>query len=101
MKFSPPGSRVDVVLRDGVLTVTDEGVGLADGEAERVFDRFWRSPSARSLPGSGLGLAIVADIVRRHGGGFRATPARSRGTRIELHLPGAAPTPHPTTHTDR
>ncbi|HET8953572.1 MAG TPA: HAMP domain-containing sensor histidine kinase [Solirubrobacteraceae bacterium] len=56
--------------RDGdraLLTVADEGPGLAPEEAARAFERFWRGPSARG-DGSGLGLAIVRAIAERHGG---------------------------------
>ena len=53
--------------RDG-LVVTDRGPGIAAADAERIFDRFYRSDTARGLPGSGLGLAIVSDVATAHGG---------------------------------
>ncbi|CAL9479087.1 sensor histidine kinase [Streptomyces sp. enrichment culture] len=94
VKFSPPGGTVEVRLVDGALTVRDHGPGVADEELPYVFDRFWRSPSARSLPGSGLGLSIVARTVRQAGGTVALTRAEGRGTRAEIRLPGA-PTPPP------
>ena len=63
VKFAPRGGRVSVSVRDGVVIVEDNGPGIAAEERDKVFDRFWRSPSARSLPGSGLGLAIVAQVA--------------------------------------
>ena len=54
--------RSTCVVDAGTLTVLDRGPGIADGEHERIFDRFHRSESARSMPGSGLGLA---DRARR------------------------------------
>ncbi len=66
--WSPPGQPIDVVVRDGELIVRDRGPGIASEDLDRVFDRFYRAPSARGLPGSGLGLAIVRQIAERHGG---------------------------------
>jgi signal transduction histidine kinase len=51
-----------------LLTVRDEGPGPDPGDAERLFERFWRGPDSSARPGSGLGLAIVAAIAERHGG---------------------------------
>ncbi|MEU2725482.1 HAMP domain-containing sensor histidine kinase [Streptomyces smyrnaeus] len=96
IKFSPEGGTVHTVLRDGVLTVRDQGPGIPADELPHVFDRFWRSPTARSLPGSGLGLSIVARTVRQSGGDVRLRhPADGGpGTEAVLRLPGA-PTPPP------
>ncbi|MFG2653187.1 ATP-binding protein [Streptomyces sp. NPDC048436] len=94
VKFGPPGSTVEVALRDGALTVRDHGPGIPTDELPHVFDRFWRSPSARSLPGSGLGLSIVARTVRQSGGEVALQPAEGGGTVASVRLPGA-PTPPP------
>jgi two-component system sensor histidine kinase MprB len=68
VKFSPPGGRVTLRLRGGECVIEDEGPGIAPQDLPRVFDRFFRSDSARALPGSGLGLAIVAQYAARVGG---------------------------------
>lgn len=94
VKFSPPGGTVEVALVDGELTVRDHGPGIAPEELPHVFERFWRSPSARSLPGSGLGLSIVARTVRQAGGEVALTAAEGGGTRAVIRLPGA-PAPPP------
>ncbi|WP_308170153.1 sensor histidine kinase [Acrocarpospora catenulata] len=93
VKFSPPGGQVTVRLRDGVLTVRDEGPGIPDDELPHVFDRFWRSPSARSLPGSGLGLAIVAQAVRGACGEVTLASPPDGGTLATIRLPGSEPAP--------
>ncbi len=67
-KFSPPEAPIDVVLAERTVVVSDHGPGIADVDRPFVFDRFFRSSSARSQPGSGLGLAIVRQIAERHGG---------------------------------
>ncbi|MGW0117787.1 sensor histidine kinase [Streptomyces sp. NPDC003327] len=94
VKFSPPRSTVEVRLMRGELTVRDRGPGIAPDELPHVFERFWRSPSARSLPGSGLGLSIVARTVRQAGGTVSLAPAPGGGTVATVRLPGA-PTPPP------
>ncbi|MCX4779375.1 sensor histidine kinase [Streptomyces sp. NBC_01264] len=96
VKFSPPGSTVTVSLRAGELTVRDRGPGIPADDLPHVFERFWRSPSARALPGSGLGLSIVARTVQRAGGtaALRAPADGGPGTEAVLSIPGA-PTPPP------
>ncbi|MER7951046.1 HAMP domain-containing sensor histidine kinase [Streptomyces sp. NPDC096079] len=94
VKFSPPRGTVEVTLMRGELTVRDQGPGIPPEELPHVFDRFWRSPSARSLPGSGLGLSIVARTVQQAGGTVSLAPAEGGGTTATLRLPGA-PTPPP------
>jgi two-component system sensor histidine kinase MprB len=94
VKFSPDGGTVAVRLADGVLTVRDHGPGIPAEELPHVFDRFWRSPSARALPGSGLGLSIVARTVQQAGGEVTLTPAEGGGTTVTVRLPGA-PVPPP------
>ncbi|MGF1663447.1 MAG: sensor histidine kinase [Kineosporiaceae bacterium] len=98
VKFAPAGSPVDVSLRAGVLIVDDAGPGIPPDQRHRVFDRFWRSPAARSRPGSGLGLSIVADAVARHGGEVDVLDAPLGGTRVRVRLPGG-PTQEGTTTT--
>ncbi|MFI9806664.1 sensor histidine kinase [Streptomyces sp. NPDC052301] len=96
VKFSPGGGTIDVQLTEGVLTVRDHGPGIPADELPHVFDRFWRSPSARALPGSGLGLSIVARTVQQAGGEVTLTHAEGGGTVATVRLPGAA-TPPPDT----
>lgn len=96
VRYTPAGGRVDVaVVQDGVdvlLCVKDSGPGIPAGERERVFDRFYRSPTvAPELRGSGLGLAIVRRIADRHGaeielGSGFATDGRP-GLGVTLRLP--------------
>ncbi|GAA2317500.1 ATP-binding protein [Nonomuraea roseoviolacea subsp. roseoviolacea] len=85
-KFGP--GQVDVVLREGTLTVRDHGPGIAAEELPHVFDRFWRSPSARAMPGSGLGLAIVAQAVAEAGGRVRLDNAEGGGVIATVEIPG-------------
>ena len=63
IKFTANGGRIVVESRDGTFSVSDSGPGIAEADQPFIFDRFWRSASARALPGSGLGLSIVAQVV--------------------------------------
>ncbi|MFE2286805.1 sensor histidine kinase [Streptomyces sp. NPDC059443] len=102
VKFSPPGSTVVVRLRAGELTVRDHGPGIPAEDLPHVFERFWRSPSARALPGSGLGLSIVARTVLRAGGTaeLRAPADGGPGAEAVLRIPGA-PAPPPADRPER
>jgi two-component system sensor histidine kinase MprB len=89
-KWTSPGSSVDVTLANGELRVRDHGPGIAEEDREHVFDRFYRSAAARSMPGSGLGLAIVREVAEAHGGTVTAEEAPGGGALMRLHLNGAA-----------
>ncbi len=87
-KWSPPGGVVRVSLADGTLVVDDSGPGIAPVDLPHVFDRFYRSADARSMPGSGLGLSIVRQVAERHSGTVHAGSAPGGGARLSLTLPG-------------
>jgi two-component system sensor histidine kinase MprB len=91
-KWSPPGGVVEVDVADGTVGVRDHGPGIAEGDLPFIFDRFYRSAEARSMPGSGLGLAIVRHVAETHGGHVSAEPAEGGGTRFVLAVP-ALPVP--------
>jgi signal transduction histidine kinase len=86
-------SRVDIHVgsRDGtaILTVSDDGPGIAPAERARVFGRFVRldSDRARSGGGTGLGLAIVAEVVAAHGGTVSIDDRPGGGTKLIVALP--------------
>ena len=90
-KWSPPGGTVRVRLSNGLLSVDDEGPGIAVADRARVFDRFWRAEEPRTMPGSGLGLSIVRQVAERHSGTVEATASPSGGARLVLCLPGGVP----------
>ena len=85
-KWSPPGSEIEVDVRDGQVSVRDHGPGIADEDLPYVFDRFYRARSARGMPGSGLGLAIVRQVAETHGGEVVAERVVGGGTRMTLRL---------------
>ena len=81
LTYSPQGGRVKIAWAraggSGLLTVADDGPGLAPGEETRVLGRFYRGEAGRGRPGTGLGLPIVRTIA---GAGVVGAPAqRTRG----------------------
>jgi two-component system, OmpR family, sensor histidine kinase MprB len=102
-KWSPPGAKVEVTVRDGQVIVRDYGPGIDADDLPYVFDRFYRAPAARKLPGSGLGLAIVKQVAEAHGGGVGAERPDGGGTLMRLRLcnsNGATPSDAPDTPPD-
>jgi two-component system sensor histidine kinase MprB len=89
VKYSPPGTPVEVTVRDGEVVVADHGPGVSAEDAPRIFDRFYRAATARSKPGAGLGLAIVREAAEAHGG-TASVESSPRGARFRLTLPAAA-----------
>jgi two-component system sensor histidine kinase MprB len=85
-KYSPPGTPIEVTVRDGSVVVADHGPGIAEEDLPRVFDRFYRAAAARAKPGAGLGLAIVREAAEAHGGTATAENG-STGALFRLTLP--------------
>lgn len=106
VKYSRPGGRITIGLaRDGahaVLTVSDSGVGIAEGDLPHIFERFYRSRRAgQGADGTGLGLAIARRIVEAHAGRIAVESRPGAGARFIVHLPLAGrfggQLPHPVT----
>jgi signal transduction histidine kinase len=91
-KFGGKTARIRIRVRQedghGVVTVEDDGPGIAPEHRPLVFDRFFRSPSQRNrVEGSGLGLAVVQAIVRRHGGEVGTRSGVLGGEEVRISLP--------------
>jgi two-component system sensor histidine kinase SenX3 len=98
--YSPRGSRVGVgVKADGEIVeiaVSDQGIGIAEADRERIFERFYRADEARSrrTGGTGLGLSIVKHAIQRHGGEVRLWSRPGRGSTFTIRLPRIDPPGH-------
>ena len=92
IKFSPAGSKIVVVPRRDaesvVISVVDNGKGIAAEQLPRVFDRYWQS-SRTDRQGAGLGLAIAKGIVEAHGGRIWIESTPGEGTTASFSLPFA------------
>ncbi len=93
IKFTPEGGevRVSVTPVNGVvrLEVADTGIGIASGEQQRLFERFFRASTAseHQIPGTGLGLYITRAIVEAHGGSIAVRSDPGEGTSFCVELP--------------
>jgi signal transduction histidine kinase len=93
VKFTPEEGRVEVrSFRDNgtaVIEVADNGIGIPEDEAKRLFERFFRSSAAHAneIPGTGLGLSIARQLTELHGGRLRFTSEEGVGTTFRVELP--------------
>jgi PAS domain S-box-containing protein len=97
LKFTPPGGRVDVVLRSGMerckIEVCDTGAGISADELRHIFTPFAQADRTRSRAqgGLGLGLALVRELAERHGGSVHArSDGIGRGAVFVVDLPLAS-----------
>ena len=97
VKYNKADGRVDVTVatenNEVVLTVADTGIGIAEGEQERIFERFYRVDKSRSdaIAGTGLGLAIVKHGAALHDAKIELFSDITSGTVIKLRFPEASP----------
>ena len=96
LRHTPSGGLVRLAATvgpdGGVLSVTDTGDGIEAGHLPYVFERFYRTDTARARDagGTGIGLAISSEIARAHGGALTAaSPGRDQGATFTLTLPSA------------
>lgn len=86
---------VGVAERDGIvnISVTDQGIGIAQADLDRIFERFYRVDPARSriTGGTGLGLAIVKHVCNNHGGDVTVWSVEGEGSTFTLRLPAYRP----------
>ncbi|WP_102379386.1 sensor histidine kinase [Raoultibacter timonensis] len=93
LKYTGEGDAVRLSVAsqgsEAVVTVKDTGIGIDEGDLERVFDRFYRADTARSREtgGSGLGLPIAKGIAEAHGGTIRLENVEPRGIAAVVRLP--------------
>ena len=92
LKYTPAPGTVEVSLsansNNAILRVSDSGIGIAQGDLPRIFDRFYRTdPSRSQVEGSGLGLAIAKWIAEMHHANLSATSTEHKGTTFQVLIP--------------
>jgi two-component system sensor histidine kinase SenX3 len=93
VKYSEPGKLVRVETKEDTetvaISVTDQGIGIAPADQERIFERFFRVDRARSRStgGTGLGLSIVRHVVDNHGGKISVYSEEGKGATFSVTLP--------------
>lgn len=86
VKFSPPGGRIDVSLKQRTVSIRDRGTGIPQEEIPHIFDRFYKAKSEENKNGSGLGLAIAKQIADRHGVEVSVTSRPQEGTEFRFRF---------------
>lgn len=94
IKYSNEGQNITIKGwqkgRQAILSVTDQGKGIAASDLPHIFDRFYRADSSRSSQhesGYGLGLSIAYKIIQQHGGAITVTSAPGKGSTFVVTLP--------------
>ena len=97
INYSPENTKVSITstLKEGLIdiSVTDQGIGIAESELARIFERFYRVDPARSREtgGTGLGLSIVKHVALNHGGDVKVWSKEGVGSTFSILLPAATP----------
>ena len=93
LKYTPTGGRVSVSVAEESgsvsFAVSDTGIGIAEADAEHVFDKFYRAKDSRieTVTGTGLGLALARDVIRLHGGDIELRSELNKGSTFTITLP--------------
>jgi signal transduction histidine kinase len=90
-KYTPAEGKIEVMAslheRTVAITVADTGMGIAQSDLPRVFDRFYRAENAHFRSGAGLGLAIAQRIIEQHSGKIEVESELGQGSRFTVALP--------------
>ena len=93
IKYSPLADMVEVDICSSADAITirvhDHGIGIAQDQREKIFERFYRAvdPSRQAFPGLGIGLYLVAEIIKHHGGTITVESALGKGSTFHVVLP--------------
>jgi len=91
VKYSPTGSEITLRLSSDadkmILQVSDQGMGIAASDLNRIFEPYYRVDTVKTIEGTGLGLSIVKDCVERHHGRLSVVSVVGQGTTFEIELP--------------
>jgi signal transduction histidine kinase len=90
-KYTPDGGKVTVTGerkgRELIVTIADTGIGIAQDDLLRLFERFYRGQNAQHEPGMGLGLSIALGIIEQHNGTIKVESEPGQGSRFIISLP--------------
>lgn len=90
VKYSPPGSTVGVSVEEyelyAAVSVKDQGIGIREEDAARIFRRFYRAEGLRQEEGSGIGLYLTREILRRENGYIKVKSREDEGAEFTLFL---------------
>ena len=97
IKYSAPGSPIDVGIEDGGdhvrIVVSDAGIGIPDKDRAHLFERYFRGSNVSDIAGTGVGLYLVDMVAKLHGGQAGVACPQAGGSRFTLVLPKALQAP--------
>ncbi len=91
IKYNKVGGKVEVLVKDDSISVSDTGIGIPEDEQERIFERFYRVDKSRSkaLGGTGLGLSIVKHAAKYHSAKITLESKEGKGSKFTVTFPSA------------
>ncbi len=93
IKYTPAGGSIEMTVNTvndaAAITIKDTGIGIAEKDMPRIFERFYRCDPSRSAAGIGLGLSFARAIARAHGGDIKVTSTPDQGSTFAVTFPGA------------
>lgn len=91
IKYSPENSKIEIGIQETdihfIISVSDEGIGIAEEELKFIFDIFFRGTNVLNIPGTGLGLNIVQKYLSAIQGNIRFDRREPKGTKVTINLP--------------
>lgn len=97
VKYTPPNGKIHLNITDEgekiKIEICDNGIGIPQGQEEKIFEEFYRAPNARETErdGTGLGLSITRQVVQGHGGSVSAKNNPQGGSTFTIYLPKKTP----------
>ncbi len=86
IKFSPSASEIEILIKDNIIEIIDEGNGIPIDELSDIFQRFYKSRNENNRTGTGLGLAIAKEISLRHGVNLYAENSEKKGAKFVMEF---------------
>lgn len=90
-KFSPDGSHISIIIKNKeshiIISIADQGIGIADDQKQKIFDRFFQIRQPKVNTGSGIGLHIVKEYVEMHNGRIEVTDNKPNGSIFTIQIP--------------
>lgn len=91
VKYTPEGRSVAITTASAadefLINIRDTGVGIAEAELSRIFEKFYRCSATEEMQGSGIGLATALQAIRLHGGDIRVSSKVGEGTQFSIVIP--------------
>lgn len=93
IKYTPDGGNIKIyvgfVFNDAYIKIIDNGIGIPEGDLNRIFERFYRvdKSRAREMGGTGLGLSIAKEILDKNGGSIDIKSEVNKGTEVVIKIP--------------